>query len=131
MTLLDIFSFFVLLLCLVAAILVSLGMFFSSYQILKCYGVFMLVVTIGLAIASFELFNDKRVDWKIDSIEECYMSEDVLENNDISEYEFLDKLNSETGRKIIKDAIDNDDISIEDGEVYIGDQELLEVLGLD
>ena len=131
MTLLDIFSFFLLLLCLVAAILVSLGMFFSSYKILKCYGVFMLVVTIGLAIASLKLFNDKRVDWKIDSIEECYMSEDVLENNDISEYEFLDKLNSETGRKIIKDAIDNDDISIEDGEVYIGDQELLEVLGLD
>lgn len=127
----DIFLLIFLALFIVILFLLSLILFFNSHEIPKEFSIGMIILTIFAAIMCFGAFNEMRINWKIDSIKECYMGEDIFDEYGISEYEFLDRLNSETGREIIKDAIDNDEIGNEDGKVYIDNQELLDVLGLD
>ena len=90
------------------------------------------IVAIVMAIlASFLYINKLKIDDSIQVIEETYLNDQNPDKNGVSEYELRDRLNSDLGREIIEEAIDNDEISFKDGRVYIGDQELLDVLGLD
>ena len=101
------------------------------YRFRRCMGnvfLFLTLIIFILKITDNYLYSQRPAS----SIEDYYISNDILDENGVSEYEFRKKINSELGNEIIDDAVEDNRISVqEDGRVYIGQQELLEALGLD
>lgn len=126
--------------CLIMALLYYYAYFISnrrrlpeatSYYLSFAYYIISLAIFLVLCFKVKNTIAYEDTQNLIGTVEEYYIDNDILKGNDISEYAFRDKLNNEIGSQIIQDAVEDDRISVQDdGRVYIGQQELLDVLGL-